>query len=426
MNPAEPPLPVAAEGTLFFEAEAFIAFVTAEAATGRYPWAPKKWGTKLRIFCRFAGDIPLAELRQEVVERLLQQHFDKRKAEVKRACLGDDRRALRQFLEWLNAKHQLWRSHPLRNVKLPSTRRAWNEGIDPKFPNSLHASIIAYVETHIESRFSVRNVDGKTTAGGLTSILRQFCLTTPDVDLATLSQRDAITLIQNHMNRLKAKGLKACSIDNARRALSTVFSTLRKEGKLTFDANPCERRHLTLPREIRRIKAPINDRDLKRLIAAARETDWYPQFVLCLACGLRRIEACRVQPSDIDLEARTLRVLGKNRERIVPLSAWVVRELTDRIIAQIHFDTFAYRFSTLRKNLNLTKSITLQSLRRNFLKKLLDNDVPVQKAAALAGNSLPVIAKHYVDLETLNSRGVVDVLDFSDEEDDDKIKHPTK
>jgi hypothetical protein len=57
--------------------------------------------------------------------------------------------------------------------------------------------------------------------------------------------------------------------------------------------------------------------------------------------------------------------------------------------------------------------VTLQGLRRTFLHRLFEKDVSPQLAAKLAGNSVQTIQKHYVNMETMDARHVVNVLDFA-------------
>ena len=71
-----------------------------------------------------------------------------------------------------------------------------------------------------------------------------------------------------------------------------------------------------------------------------------------------------------------------------------------------------HSFMRMRRAAGLPDHVTMQACRRTFLKTLFENNVPVQLAANLAGNSLEVIQKHYVELETLNAHSVVECVRF--------------
>jgi len=277
---------------------------------------------------------------------------------------------------------------------------------------TLHALIQLYIDTkwpadqRINCKAYVEN----------SHLLKAFMFITDDYNVEELLFDQAVDLVQVFVEYRQLKGLAASSIDNGRRALSAFFTWSGRKRLLPFGGNPAHRKNINMPALVTRCRRPVGQLDLVRLLALARETSIYPHILLCIAVGLRRVGASRVRSEHIDLEERTLIVFEKRRERIVPLSEWFVRELKAYLERQpwqyFHPDTIGHRFQELRDAAGLPSHVTLQALRRTFLKKLFDAGVAPQLAASLAGNSIEVIQKHYVELETLNARSVVDVIRF--------------
>jgi len=140
-----------------------------------------------------------------------------------------------------------------------------------------------------------------------------------------------------------------------------------------------------------------------------KNSDVYPAVVLGLAIGMRPRAAARVLWGGVDFERKRLTFKDKtSKEKTRALSAWAVSELqavhairkpaaTDTVLG-IHPDTVFHRFKKLRDAKGLSANVTLQGLRRKFIETLWKNGVEPQKVAAIAGNSVGVIQKHYAEM----------------------------
>ena len=246
--------------------------------------------------------------------------------------------------------------------------------------------------------------------------LNAFAQSVKDARCEELTLESAAALIQRFMDeRLKA-GLSACSIDNDRRAISAFFAWLIRARMVSFRMNPASTELVRGPRVIKRCKRPLTYDELKLLLEATVNTVIYPFIVLIVGCGLRRVGASRVHREHIDLPGRTLIVFEKGRERCVPLSAWVVNELSAYFErhewVSLHPDTIGRYLANIRKKKNLPAHFKLQPVRRTWIRKLYESGVSPQLTASLAGNSVEVIQEYYVELATMNARPVVDMIDF--------------
>lgn len=234
--------------------------------------------------------------------------------------------------------------------------------------------------------------------------------------LAALTFEDASELLQGYLDKRRAAGVSDTTVNNERRVLSATFSWLIRARLVTFRANPAFSTNVFCPAPRVRCKRPLTAVEITQLIAATKESEIYPYIVLCMGAGLRPIGSSRVKRDDLDLNGRTLVVYEKKRERVVPLSQWVVNELTvwlaTRKWPSMHFSNISHRLAEIRVLTGLSSHVTMQALRRTFIKKLFDAGVAPQMAASIAGNSLEVIVKHYVQLETMNAKSVVDLLNF--------------
>lgn len=226
----------------------------------------------------------------------------------------------------------------------------------------------------------------------------------------------ATALMQEYLDYRRFRGKSPQTIDNDRRTLSTAWDWAQSRGLLPFKGNPCAAELLHCPATVTRCRPPVHDAMVTQMLDLCRQQPWYPQLLLCLGAGMRPCGACRVQIEDVNLLERTVRVMEKRRERIVPLSAWLCGELEAWLGVnywkQHHKCTVMHELAALRKLHGIPNTVTLQAMRRTFLKRCFDRDLSPQKAAAICGNSLVTIQKHYVQMETLSARSVVDKIDF--------------
>jgi integrase/recombinase XerC len=126
-------------------------------------------------------------------------------------------------------------------------------------------------------------------------------------------------LVRSFLASLHERGLSKVSAARKLASLRTFFRFLCREGILT--RNPA--RALLSPRVIRRLPVRLAEEDVARLldIEPKSEADARTRAILELlyGAGLRCAELVGLDASDLDVEARLVRVLGKGgKERIVP------------------------------------------------------------------------------------------------------------
>ena len=286
-------------------------------------------------------------------------------------------------------------------------------------PVLVKTTLFSALRNYMDTRWPPENRKNNKTCKEAQTRLNAFMAVTRDRDCDNLLLEECIEAVQLFIDFRVFKKLSGCSIDNDRRALSAAFAWLIKKRMVPFRHNPAQKSLLNCPVVVTRCKPALNHDDVQALLTATRETELFPYVLLCLGAGLRLVGAWRVglAQEQLDLVAKTLLVFEKNRERIIPLSMWFQSEFaawSQKYEWQhLHYDTVTHRLAKLRDEKGLPKTITMQALRRTFLKRLFDANVPPQVAAKLAGNSVAVIEKHYVDFQTMSAHGHVDVLDFS-------------
>ncbi|PYQ48501.1 MAG: tyrosine recombinase XerC [Acidobacteria bacterium] len=126
-------------------------------------------------------------------------------------------------------------------------------------------------------------------------------------------------LIRAFLARLHREGLKASSAARKLATLRTFFRYLCREGVL--DRNPA--RALLSPRQEKRVPTHLDEADVARLLEMPGDGDAAVRgralLEMLYATGIRCSELVGLDVSEVDLDARMIRVLGKGRkERIVP------------------------------------------------------------------------------------------------------------
>jgi integrase/recombinase XerC len=126
-------------------------------------------------------------------------------------------------------------------------------------------------------------------------------------------------LIRSFLAALHGAGLRKASAARKLAALRTFFRFLCREG--VIDRNPA--RALVAPRIERRVPERIDEREAAELVAVPGEDDAALRaralLELLYATGIRCAELTGLDLTELDLDARMVRVLGKGRkERVVP------------------------------------------------------------------------------------------------------------
>lgn len=134
--------------------------------------------------------------------------------------------------------------------------------------------------------------------------------------------------IRSWIVSLVEKGLSNRSINRKVSALNTYFKFLLKTGDIKL--NPLSK-HRAL-KTSKKIQIPFSEAEIKTVLDDLNFADDFEsvrdKFIIELfySTGIRRIELVELKLSSLDLDNKTLKVLGKrNKERIVPLLKSVVQ-----------------------------------------------------------------------------------------------------
>ncbi len=161
--------------------------------------------------------------------------------------------------------------------------------------------------------------------------------------------------IRSWLASLMDQGLSPRTVNRKKTALQSFFKFLLKEGIVT--ENPLKR--VISPKMSKRLPVYVEETDLDSLFLQI-ESEVDPDFTsqrnrlileMFYATGMRLTELVQLKDSDIDINGRTIKILGKrNKERIVPygpkLSALINSYLAEKEKLFIHLSEHAYFFVT--------------------------------------------------------------------------------
>lgn len=155
-----------------------------------------------------------------------------------------------------------------------------------------------------------------------------------------------------------------------------------------------------IPRVKRTIPAFLAPADLERVIAESAQhprREFYLITVLAADCGLRRNEILHLPWRHVDLNNRTLTIIGKSKDpRVVPLSTRAHAALMDwpqegpqvfpprYKVANLRSPELAWEYNDWLKSLNL--GITLHGLRHSFAVRLVSRGASERAVGDLLGH----------------------------------------
>jgi integrase/recombinase XerD len=157
-----------------------------------------------------------------------------------------------------------------------------------------------------------------------------------------------------------------------------------------------------LPKRPRMLPKYLTHEELARLINACQ--DDYEKLVLgFLLTGVRVSELVNIRTSDIDLERRSVRVVGKgNKERVVFFADWIVpllkrylRNNTSEWLfpselnpdQHIHYVTVERTLRKIVKRAGINKKVTPHVLRHTFATLSLASGLDIREIQELLGHS---------------------------------------
>ena len=232
-------------------------------------------------------------------------------------------------------------------------------------------------------------------------------------------------VIRAFLARLHRGGVKKVSAARKLAALRTFFRYLCREGRL--ERNPA--RALLSPRMERRIPTHLEESEIATLIEVPGEADSARRaraiLELLYATGVRCAELVGLDVGDVDLEARTVRVLGKgSKERVVPfgqpalaaLSAYFPARLNARPKSKALFvnarggrltDRWVRQIVTHRvRQVAMERRVSPHSLRHSFATHLLERGADLRSIQELLGHASLSTTQRYTHV---NARHILDI-----------------
>jgi integrase/recombinase XerC len=232
-------------------------------------------------------------------------------------------------------------------------------------------------------------------------------------------------MIRAFLSRLHQGGLKKVSAARKLAALRTFFRYLCREGIL--ERNPA--RALLSPRTERRIPTHLEEAEIATLIEVAGESDAALRARAILevlyATGIRCAELVGLDQGDVDLHARTVRVLGKgNKERIVPFGQPALGALQRYLPARLRAhprspavfvnarggrltDRWVRRIVTDRvKAVALARRVSPHSLRHSFATHLLERGADLRSIQELLGHASLSTTQRYTHVNAKHILGI--------------------
>lgn len=240
----------------------------------------------------------------------------------------------------------------------------------------------------------------------------------------TLADVDHL-VIRAFLARLHRAGTKKVSAARKLATLRTFFRYLCREGIL--ERNPA--RALLSPRKERKIPTHLEESEVATLIEVPGETASARRaraiLELLYATGIRCAELIGLDVGDVDLNARTIRVLGKgSKERIVPfgthasaaLAAYFPVRLATRPRSQALFvnargarltDRWVRQIVTHRvKQVAMARRLSPHSLRHSFATHLLERGADLRSIQELLGHASLSTTQRYTHV---NARHILDI-----------------
>ena len=138
--------------------------------------------------------------------------------------------------------------------------------------------------------------------------------------------------IRNWIVFLSEKGLSNRTINRKISSLNTYFKYLLKTKQIT--ENPLTK-HKAL-KTSKKVQIPFSQEEVKEVIEILSKEKTFEGLrdklivELFYATGIRRVELINIKTNDVDLNQKTLKVIGKrNKERLIPLLPSVLETLND-------------------------------------------------------------------------------------------------
>jgi len=233
-----------------------------------------------------------------------------------------------------------------------------------------------------------------------------------------LQEVDTITskVIRAWIVNLYETKISARSINRKIATLKTFFRFLRRNG--TIFKNPAK--SVLLPKfgkklpqffDIQKLNDFLNSRNESIEFVYVRDT---VTLEVLYGCGVRVSELISLKDSDIDIENKTLKVLGKrNKQRIIPIQELTLKRISDYILEkQNKFDSEYFLLNNKGEKAsaslvgkicrNLLTSITTSArknphaLRHTYATGLINNGADINSVKELLGHTSLAATQVYI------------------------------
>ena len=150
--------------------------------------------------------------------------------------------------------------------------------------------------------------------------------------LSLAGTRDDVVAIRRYLRVLSSRGSKPLAASSVGRKIASLRSFLKylvTNGHMAYNAG----RLIRAPKKEQRLPDVVSERDVVTALESPDPTSNMGQrdiavLELLYSSGLRRSELCNINLTDLDLEKKTVRILGKgNKTRIIPLGEQAIRAL---------------------------------------------------------------------------------------------------
>jgi site-specific recombinase XerD len=232
-------------------------------------------------------------------------------------------------------------------------------------------------------------------------------------------QAQSISIAHFHMykmTRLKEKASHV-SINKETAYIGSFYKWGKKYGYLTGLNFRIDR--LQYKRPIPKI---LTFEETITLIKAAQPARNRALLLLIYNCGLRLTEATKLTWEQVDMENRTITVLGKgNKERKIPFGNWLYNELHE--LKQITGYVFPSKrnkekpvcdirkcIADAKKAAEITKRVHPHLLRHTFATHLLDQGTDLRTIQKLLGHTEVQTTQWYTQVSTKLTREAIDRL----------------
>lgn len=267
--------------------------------------------------------------------------------------------------------------------------------------------------------------DSDSTLKAYSSDIDQFIEMFGDIEDSAMNPGQ----IKRFLAELTKSGDKESTIVRKEVVLNCFYRYLMAQGIVSEPIGS-----FRIPRREQRLPDVVSVEDIGKLLKAidtstAYGKREYAEVCLCFSCGLRASELMGLKVSDVNMDSRYVRVLGKgSKERIVPFSqgaleairAWLdVREsfgpkedflFVGRGGKGLSRQTFNIELHQLKERAEIQKKLSPHKLRHSFATSLLENGAPLREVQILLGHSRVETTQIYTHVSSKKAREVYDSI----------------